>query len=137
MSKSATDPRSRILLTDSAEEIRAKIGVAVTDSMPGITYDSALRPGVSNLIEILGHMDGRTDFEAVAGEFEGHSLKSLKERVADRVVEELSGIRREYGVIMREDGIDYLDHVAAKGAEKAQQSAESTLDRVRKAVGLQ
>lgn len=53
MSKSAADSRSRILLSDSRDEIASKIRKAVTDSEGHISYDPAGRPGVSNLLRIL------------------------------------------------------------------------------------
>merc|ERR1711939_634674 len=53
MSKSDADPKSRILITDTREEIHAKVKGAITDSEPGISFDPEKRPGVSNLIEIL------------------------------------------------------------------------------------
>ena len=39
MSKSDTDPRSRILITDSADEIHRKIMSALTDSTNSVSYD--------------------------------------------------------------------------------------------------
>jgi tryptophanyl-tRNA synthetase len=53
MSKSAANPNSRILLSDSKDEIEIKIRKAVTDSETDISYDPVLRPGISNLLCIL------------------------------------------------------------------------------------
>jgi tryptophanyl-tRNA synthetase len=53
MSKSALNPASRIVLSDSADEISQKIRKAVTDSNHNISYDPAARPGISNLLRIL------------------------------------------------------------------------------------
>ncbi|KAF8319437.1 Nucleotidylyl transferase [Clavulina sp. PMI_390] len=53
MSKSAKDPKSRILLSDSRDEIARKIRKAVTDSETTISYDPIHRPGISNLLRIL------------------------------------------------------------------------------------
>lgn len=53
MSKSAANPKSRILLSDTRDEIALKIRKAVTDSDTCITYDPIGRPGISNLLRIL------------------------------------------------------------------------------------
>ncbi|KAF8472444.1 hypothetical protein BDZ91DRAFT_676364 [Kalaharituber pfeilii] len=135
MSKSDTDPKSRILLSDSPETIRAKFRAAVTDSLSEITYDPIERPGVSNLIEIYAHMQDRDDFVAIAEEFKNLTLKDLKDRVSDCVIEGLAGIRQEFEKLMSE-GEQYLEEVSLAGAEKAQRSAEETLGRARRAVGL-
>lgn len=57
MSKSDSSPGSAILLTDSPDTIRTKIRRSQTDSLPGVTYDSANRPGVSNLIRTLAAIE--------------------------------------------------------------------------------
>lgn len=53
MSKSAPNPKSRVVLSDSTEDVVLKIRKAVTDSDTHISYDSIRRPGISNLLRIL------------------------------------------------------------------------------------
>ena len=134
MSKSHTDARSRILLTDSPQEIHKKVKVALTDSEATITYDPARRPGVSNLIEILSHFEGVTCDE-LAAQYQSASLRTLKEHVADRITHHLRDIRERYSQIM-EDQSSYLDSVAEQGAETAQANASVTMRQVRDAIGL-
>lgn len=136
MSKSALDPKSRILLTDNSSEVQQKIKRAVTDSVNGITYDPRKRPGVSNLIEIYAHMQGREDFEHVANEFEGLAMKSFKERVAECVNETLEEVRKRYTRISEGEGDGFLEKVVREGSLKAAESAEETMVDVRKALGL-
>jgi tryptophanyl-tRNA synthetase len=98
MSKSAPNPKSRILITDSSSTITKKLRVALTDSIEGVTYDPSNRPGVSNLIEIAFNLDG-SNHGAVspaeyAKEFEGLSLKALKDKVADIWHPFVRGLRR-------------------------------------------
>lgn len=135
MSKSALDPRSRILLIDSTSEVQQKIKRAVTDSISGITYDPGSRPGVSNLVEIYAHMQGREDFEQVANEFEGLTMKVFKERVAECVNENLEGVRKGYAQIS-EEGDKFLEKVIREGSHKAAENAEETMVKVRKTLGL-
>lgn len=60
MSKSDPDPKSRICLTDSPDEIALKIRKSVTDFTSEISYDMEERPGVSNLINILSIFSGKS-----------------------------------------------------------------------------
>ncbi|KAJ5873587.1 Tryptophan--tRNA ligase [Penicillium subrubescens] len=114
--------------------IQKKIKVALTDSQPNITYDPAQRPGVSNLIEMLSHFEGQSCQE-IAAEFEGASLRALKEHVASRIIHHLTDIRERYVSIM-DDKTGYLDSIAQQGAETAQANAAVTMRKVRDAMGL-
>lgn len=134
MSKSHTDDRSRILLTDSASEIQKKVKVALTDSEPKITYDPVHRPGVSNLIEILSHFED-ISCQEIASEFETASLRALKEHVGSRIAHHLAEIRERYISIV-DDKTGYLDSVAQEGGKAAQANANLTMQEVRKAMGL-
>ncbi|GJC86859.1 tryptophan--tRNA ligase, mitochondrial [Colletotrichum liriopes] len=137
MSKSATDPRSRILITDTPEEIHQKIMSARTDSSNHVSYDPINRPGVSNLMEILSMFDaqGRTPSQ-LAKTLSQASLKDLKQTVSAVVVQGLDGIRERYFHFLSADEGKYLDAVEAQGANKARLSAEETMAVVREATGL-
>lgn len=137
MSKSDPAPASRILLTDDAAQIREKIKKAVTDSQSdAVSYDRAARPGVSNLLEILANLEGRTVEETVEV-FGGTQkpLKLLKERTADAVVKELEGVGDRYRELLAMGG-GRLDEIEAVGAQKARRSADVTMRLVKEAVGL-
>lgn len=137
MSKSHDDVRSRILLGDSPEDIQKKIKQALTDSIPGISYDPARRPGVSNLLEILSYLsEGRITCQAMAADCSTLSLRAFKEYVADNIVENLAGIRSEFVRLTQSGGYDSLKDVALAGAEDARANASKTMIRVREAVGL-
>ncbi|CCC13966.1 hypothetical protein SMACR_08087 [Sordaria macrospora] len=155
MSKSDPDPTSRILLTDTPSEIHSKILKARTDSLTpslGITFDPVQRPGVSNLLQLLSHFDSqnRSAQEIAAqinaevgnqlgGEGEENPLRKLKERVSEVVQRELNPIRERYLELLQGDeGKEggYLDEVIKEGARKANESAERTMSRVRRAVEL-
>ncbi|KAM0340338.1 hypothetical protein ACHAPU_010551 [Fusarium lateritium] len=136
MSKSHKSEKSRLLVTDSTEDIRAKIGSAKTDSIPGITYDQTERPGISNLLDILSIFDpeGRKGSE-LADLYNDISPKQLKDMVTDAVVGGLDGIRDRYIGLLNK-GDEYLDSVEVIGARKARKSADDTMQLVRDAVGL-
>ncbi|KAI5803228.1 hypothetical protein EDC01DRAFT_646367 [Geopyxis carbonaria] len=134
MSKSDKDPKSRIMITDSPEEISLKFRKSVTDSIGNVVYDRQNRPGVANLVEILGYVQGREDFDTLAKEMEKSSMTTLKETVSEAVIEHLKPTRKEYERIIKDVG--YLEQVAKEGARKASESAEETMIKVRLAVGL-
>ncbi|KAI1071232.1 hypothetical protein LB507_009471 [Fusarium sp. FIESC RH6] len=136
MSKSHKSEKSRILITDSPEDIKTKIGSAKTDSIPGITYDQGERPGISNLLDILSIFDSQSRKGVeLAEQYNDISPKQLKEMVTDAVVGGLDGIRDRYLELLNK-GDEYLDSVERIGAQKAQKSADDTMQIVRDAMGL-
>lgn len=136
MSKSDVEQRSRILLTDSPEDIHKKIKLALTDSEPDISYDPIRRPGVSNLIEILSHIDSeKRSCDELAREFKSAGIKALKEHVAKTLSDYLRDIREKYSDIMVKDA-SYIDRIADIGAQEARANANITMQSVKSALGL-
>lgn len=140
MSKSDVNPKSRIGITDTEDEIRKKIKSAVTDSIDGISYDPKTRPGVSNLLEMILHLssgDGRphtlTELEL---EVKDLSKKAFKDLVADRINNALAPVRDRYRDVLERDNGKYLEEVAADGAAKANTIANTTMSKVKAAMGL-
>lgn len=151
MSKSAPDANSRILLTDTPEQIQSKFKRAVTDSEPMLTYDPENRPAVSNLISILSGLGGgvlRAEVpDADMAKFNepafvadtlnrvtGGSGAALKRVLTESVVEELQPIQAEYHRLVTEGG--YLESLERLGRDKARARASRTMDDVRKHLGL-
>ncbi|WFC96658.1 tryptophan--tRNA ligase [Malassezia brasiliensis] len=150
MSKSAPDANSRILVTDSPEEIRAKVRRAVTDSERSITYEPERRPGMSNLVSILAAFGGGTlrdrlvsaqsdpdpaRVAAVLQDVTGGSGARLKEVLTESIVEALRPFQTEYAKLVNEPA--YLDEIAELGRTKASQRAAQTVREVRTLLGLQ
>jgi len=133
MSKSSPDTASRILLTDTAEQIKAKIRGAVTDTIRGITYDPVSRPGTSNLLTILAACTN-SDVLDVAKRYENKGHADLKSDVTDAVEEVLKGPRAEFERIRHER--TFLQEVAWKGLSQAMEYSAATIDQVRRLVGL-
>lgn len=133
MSKSSPDLSSRILLTDTAAQIKSKIRRAVTDSMQGITYDPVNRPGTSNLLTILAATT-EEDVSEVATRYTTKGHGDLKNDVAD-AIEEMFKVPRGELERLRDDAA-YLESVAKDGAARAQERSRTTLYTVRKLLGL-
>ena len=137
MSKSHADPRSRILITDTDDEIKAKIKVALTDSVAGVSYDPDTRPGVSNLIEIIVYTSqSPITCQDVVRDMEGLSMRAFKERAAQGVILCLSGVKERYFDLMNGDAHVLRDAVET-GKDKARAQAGQTLDSVKQVLGLQ
>jgi tryptophanyl-tRNA synthetase len=133
MSKSSPDVQSRILLTDTAAQIRSKIRGAVTDSITGITYDPVARPGTSNLLTILAACTNEPIAD-VARRYEAKGHGHLKADVAEVVEEMIKAPRAEFERIRHET--TYLNQVARDGAERAKERSRITMREVRARLGL-
>jgi tryptophanyl-tRNA synthetase len=135
MSKSDPDANSRILITDKAEVIHAKITAAVTDSEDGISYNVETRPGISNLLDILSHCSskGLSPTELAEG-CQNLSKKAFKALVADSVVTCLAGIRERYESILANPQI--ITAAAQRGTAAARLAARVKANRVGEMMGL-
>lgn len=132
MSKSDTNQKSFILVTDSPDVIVKKIKSAVTDSEAKVYY-SEDKPGVSNLMDIFAACAGKTN-EQIEAEFEGKGYGDFKAAVAEAVVEELRPLQTEYAKLVNDKA--YLAECAAKGAERASRIADKTVKKCMKKVGF-
>jgi tryptophanyl-tRNA synthetase len=131
MSKSIESPQGTILVLDEPAAIEKKIKRAVTDTDNEVRFDPDAKPGVSNLLSILGAATGR-DPKALADEYSMYG--PLKADAAEAVVEALAPIQARYAELVADPAaIAALLHA---GAEKAGAIASATLRRVHDAVGL-
>ncbi|WP_237387497.1 tryptophan--tRNA ligase [Xenorhabdus sp. Sc-CR9] len=135
MSKSDDNRSNVIALLEDPKSVAKKIKRAVTDSdePPRVRYDLENKPGVSNLLDILAGVTGKTIPELEA-EFEGKMYGHLKSAVADAVSEMLTGLQERYHHFRNDEVL--LNQIMAEGAAKAQVRAQATLDKVYDAVGL-
>ncbi|TRM69722.1 hypothetical protein BD626DRAFT_17042 [Schizophyllum amplum] len=134
MSKSAPDLNSRILLTDTAPQIQAKIRSSVTDGLGELTYDPEARPGTANLLTILGAITGQEDLHALAATYSGKGHAELKTDTADAIEELLRGPRAEFERLRVETA--YLNEVAEDGARRSKEKTDVTMKEVKARIGL-
>jgi tryptophanyl-tRNA synthetase len=132
MSTTGGTPQGTVLLLDEPDVIVKKFRAAVTDSGSGV-IKSPEKPGISNLIDILAAVRGRSP-EQIEKEFDGSGYGAFKGAVADTVVEYLAPVRERYQEL-RADG-QALERTLAHGAEKAREIAADTLKDVRLAMGV-
>lgn len=133
MSKSDTNEKGFILMTDSADVILKKFKSAVTDSDGCVRYDVENKPGISNLISIYSVMTGKS-FEEVEKEFDGQGYGTFKTAVAESVIDTLKPVQDEYNRILADKA--YLEDVLRDGAKKAEKQAAKILNKVYRKVGF-
>ena len=131
MSKSVESPLGTIGLLDSDEDITRKVRKAVTDTDGEVRYDRAAKPGLANLLELLGAATDR-DPNELAGEYTRYG--PLKDDVAAALSALLSPVRSRRAELAREP--DYVSEVLARGATHAHEVAAATYERAADAMGL-
>lgn len=137
MSKSHQDPRSRIHINDDPESIGGKIRLALTDLVPGVSYDPNSRPGVSNLLVMMSSLDAQgRSVEDLAKICDAMSMREFKAEVTLVISEGLAVIRDRYNRFVKDDRSQDLDDIANEGSNKARKQAQKIMSVVRRSVGL-
>ncbi|MDG6332246.1 tryptophan--tRNA ligase [Glaesserella parasuis] len=135
MSKSDDNRNNVIGLLEDPKSVAKKIKRAMTDGdePPVVRYDVQNKPGVSNLLDILASVTGKTIPE-LETEFEGKMYGHLKTAVADEVSAMLSQLQERYHHFRNNEAL--LENIYREGAEKARAKAKATLADVYKKVGF-
>ena len=133
MSKSAADPNDKILLTDTADEIRKKLKKAVTDSDNKVRFDAENKPGVSNLMTIYGIIKNKT-MEEIEKEFDGSGYGDFKTKVAEAIIERLEPLQQKYNELI--ENPEKLKAIYEKGDKKAIEKTTPLVKEVYRKVGL-
>ncbi len=135
MSKSDDNTKNIIGLLEDPKAVAKKIKRAMTDGdePPVVKYDVQNKAGVSNLLDILSAISGKSisDLEA---EFEGKMYGHLKTAVADAVSELLTDIQEKFHTFRQDEAL--LERIYRDGAKKARAKAQETLNKVHKAIGF-
>ena len=132
MSKSAAGAGHAIALLDPPEKIRKTILRATTDSHPAVDYANA-GAGVRNLLDIFQAFSGWSG-ERMGAHFNGMRYGDLKKQVAEMVVANIEPFQKRYREIVSEPG--YVEGVLRKGAERVTPIANSTVELVKRRMGL-
>ncbi|MEQ6969943.1 tryptophan--tRNA ligase [Pectobacterium polaris] len=135
MSKSDDNRNNVIGLLEDPKAVVKKIKRAMTDSdePPVIRYDVANKAGVSNLLDILSGVTGKSIPE-LEQEFNGQMYGHLKGAVADAVSGMLSELQERYHRYRNDE--DFLQQIMREGADKASARAQETLKKVYDAIGF-
>ena len=132
MSKSAAGAGHAVALLDPPDRVRKTIMRATTDSNPAVDFAS-LGPGVENLLSIFQAYSGWTQ-DQMRAHFSGMRYGDLKKQVAEMVISHLEPFQKRYREITTEPG--YVAGVLRQGAERVAPIANSTVDMVKRRMGL-
>ena len=132
MSKSDS-PETYICLFDEPDEIKAKIMRAVTDLSREIVYSAGSKPGISNLLSIYSLFSG-SEIKEIEKEFKGKGYAEFKKSLAGLIIEKLEPFRRKKKEL--ESREVYVREILSQGAKRARIIAQSTMQDVRKKMGL-
>lgn len=131
MSKSGDNDSGIIYMLDDPSVIEKKFKRAVTDSENEVRFDRENKPGVSNLLEILGAAT-QSSPQALAESYTQYG--QLKIDAGAAVSAMLSPIAQRYRELMSDRA--ELQRLLAIGAQRASLVATSTLARAHQAIGL-
>jgi tryptophanyl-tRNA synthetase len=132
MSKTDTS-ESYIGLFDEPEVIKEKIMKAVTDTGKVIKYDQKKKPGISNLLTIYSLLSGKT-IKELEKKFKGKGYAEFKKSLVEIIVNSLEPFRRKRKELLSREV--YVKEILNQGRKRAQVIAQSTLQDVRKKMGL-
>ena len=132
MSKSDENERATVYVLDEPDQIKKKVGSAVTDSGSEVIA-SPDKPGVSNLLTIHSALSGQT-IKTLETQFLGKGYGELKAEITELLSETLKPVRNSYKELIQDKAS--LDSVLKNGAEAAQKRAFKILSKVQRKIGL-
>lgn len=124
-----------IYLCDEPTVIRKKVMKAVTDSGPTIPNSS--KPDViQNLFTLLEIVSTKDTYNYFNDKWNDCSIRygDLKKQLAEDIIKAISPIKERITEFSNNDAL--LSRVAKEGAEKARESAITTLNEVREIIGF-
>ena len=132
MSKPDPDDAAGVLrMLDSPDVLRRKVMRAVTDSDGEVRHDESAKPGVTNLLEILGACTGTLPAQTAAGYT---AYGDLKRDTADAVIALVDPVQKRYAELTADPhGVDTL---LGAGRDRAAAFAAPRLDSAMRAIGL-
>ncbi len=131
---SKTDgPDTYIALFDEPDEIKKKLMRAVTDTGKIIKYDLKKKPGVSNLLTIYSLLSGKT-INDLEKKFKGKGYADFKKSLAEVTINYLEPFRKKKKELLSREV--YVQEILSRGAKRAESIAQSTMQDVRKKMGL-
>jgi tryptophanyl-tRNA synthetase len=135
MSKSDPSDYSRIMLSDTEDEIIKKVKKAKTDPLPlPVNLEEAnKRPEAINLLTIYAALND-LDLEAVIADYAGKEFSQFKRDLGGLVSSKISPISFEMNRLMKDE--KYLDSIISDGKRRAINVAEPVLAKIYEIIGL-
>ena len=135
MSKSDPSDYSRIMLSDSEDEIIKKIRKAKTDPLPlpENLEEAKNRPEAINLLTIYAALNDLKLDKAVSDNA-GKEFSEFKKDLGDIASSKLSPISNEMNRLMKDE--EYLDSIIINGKDRAISVAEPVLSKIYEIIGF-
>ena len=135
MSKSDISEYSRVLMTDSNDQITNKIKKAKTDSMnmPINLNEAEKRPEINNLLNIYCATTNRKKDEIISN-FAGKEISFFKKSLTEIIITTVEPISTKTRELLNNE--KYLDDILIKGAEDARKIAQKKIQEIYKIVGM-
>ena len=131
MSKSS--PSGCVFLLDENKTAEKKIKSAVTDSDAVVRFDELNKPGVSNLLALQKAINN-TSIESLESDYSGRGYGDLKKETFEVVLSVIEPIRTRVNQLLTDPA--ELESLMNKGAQKARDAAEPTLNLVYDRIGF-
>ncbi|MBY7143108.1 tryptophan--tRNA ligase [Virgibacillus sp. NKC19-3] len=132
MSKSDDNEKGFISMLDEPKRIEKKIKSAVTDSDGIVAFDKENKPGVANLLTIYSSCSGES-IASLESTYKDKGYGVFKQDTANAVVQVLKPIQDRYYALIDSEK---LDEILDQGADKAAFTANKTVAKAKKAMGL-
>ncbi|ARC55003.1 tryptophan--tRNA ligase [Candidatus Riesia sp. GBBU] len=134
MSKSDQNPKNVIFLLENIKSSLEKLKLACTDSEipPKIYYDLNKKPGISNLINLLSCITGKS-ISYIENNFHSETYKNFKSFVSDIVSDFLRNIQNKFFHFRKNE--DFLKNILLNGSNKAKEISKITLEKVMISIG--
>jgi len=135
MSKSDPSDYSRIMLSDSEDEIVKKITKAKTDPfpLPENLEEAKKRPEAINLLTIYAALND-LELEKVVVEYAGKEFSQFKKYLGELATSKLSPISLEMNKLMKD--AKYLDSIICNGKNRAINVADPILSKIYEIIGF-
>lgn len=132
MSKSTPSENSKIMLSDTPEQVKKKIMSATTDSVGKIQFDMFNQPGISNLLQIDALVNDAPLQEVISTWAGETHYGDLKQKVASDVATFLDEFQRKLATISDQEILNLLE----AGESYANEVANAKLYQAQKAFCL-
>jgi len=133
MSKSSSVDKGVVWMLEDPSKSAKKIMGATTDSEGSVRFDTAEKPGISNLLTIFSSLTGR-DVSSLEDEFATGGYGTFKKALAEVVVETFGPIRARALELL--DDRAELDRILAGNADRAAEIADATLAKAYDRIGF-
>jgi len=135
MSKSDVSKYSRILLTDTVDEINIKINKAKSDSlaMPNNVDELKERLEINNLLTIYSCISGKS-IDVCVNTFASKDISFFKKELRDIVINLIEPISKEIQKIKNDR--EYIKSILEDGSQRARERATLTISNINTIMGF-